>query len=72
MANYFTPNYTDYKFICEKCDFKSNKTTDFNRHLLTPKHKRLTETNYLHQKNSVTLNKFITFSAYFNKTLSPY
>ena len=27
------------KFVCEKCDFKCSKKGDFNRHLLTAKHK---------------------------------
>ena len=27
------------KFVCEKCDFKCSKKGDFNRHLLTGKHK---------------------------------
>jgi hypothetical protein len=29
-------------FVCEKCDYKSSKKSDFNRHLLTPKHKNTT------------------------------
>jgi hypothetical protein len=29
------------KYICEKCDFKSSNKTDYNRHLLTAKHKYL-------------------------------
>jgi len=28
-----------YKYLCEKCDFKSNNKKDFERHLLTSKHK---------------------------------
>ena len=27
------------KFICEKCDYKCNKKSDYNKHLLTAKHK---------------------------------
>ena len=27
------------KYLCEKCDFKSNNKKDFDRHLLTSKHK---------------------------------
>ena len=29
-------------FVCENCDYKSSKKSDFNRHLLTPKHKNTT------------------------------
>ena len=31
--------------VCEKCDFKCSKPCDYNRHIETMKHKRLTETN---------------------------
>ena len=27
------------KFICEKCDYKCNKKSDYNKHLITAKHK---------------------------------
>ena len=39
-----TSNITS-KFVCEKCNYNCNKKGDFNRHLLTAKHKRLMETN---------------------------
>lgn len=44
------------KYICETCDFKCSKPSDFNRHLNTAKHKILQNTtenttNY-HQKNA--------------------
>lgn len=29
-------------FVCEKCDYKSSKEYDYNKHILTAKHKRLT------------------------------
>ena len=29
------------EYICEKCDFKSSNKTDYNRHLLTAKHKKM-------------------------------
>ena len=32
-------------YICEICDFRSNKKTDYNRHIKTKKHKRLTNTD---------------------------
>ena len=39
----------DVKYICKKCNFKSSKKNDYNRHLMTAKHKMTT--NGL-QKNS--------------------
>ena len=33
-------NFTSKNFICELCDFKCSKKGDYNRHLLTAKHKR--------------------------------
>ena len=48
MDNNFT-QITQYKFFCEKCDFKSNKKNDFNRHLLTAKHLKITmDNNFTH------------------------
>ena len=32
------------KFICEKCDFKCSKMSDYKRHILTAKHQILTDT----------------------------
>jgi len=46
-AKNFTPFYADFKYICEKCDFYSNKINDYNRHLLTDKHKRLIAAKHL-------------------------
>ena len=36
-------------FICEKCHYKTSNKTDYNRHILTPKH---TNTTFIQQKNS--------------------
>lgn len=33
------------KYTCEICDFSSSKLSNYNKHLLTPKHKRLTNPN---------------------------
>ena len=44
MDNNFT-NFTPFKFVCEKCDYKSNKKYDYNRHILTAKHTRITLDN---------------------------
>jgi len=43
MTNY-TSNYIN-NFECEKCDFKCSKKGDWNRHIMTPKHKLLTHPN---------------------------
>ena len=50
--NYFTPIPAS-KFICEKCDFKCCKKSDFERHLLTNKHKPQINPNDLTPKNSM-------------------
>jgi hypothetical protein len=49
------PNYADF-FSCEKCDFKSRKESDFNRHLLTLKHKKFTKVYQSIQTNAETGN----------------
>ena len=33
-------NTTNALFICEKCDYQSHKTSNYNKHLLTAKHKQ--------------------------------
>ena len=40
------------KFICESCDFKCSKQSDWNRHLLTAKHKKLINPNNFTPKNA--------------------
>ena len=51
MDNILTQN-TQFKFICEKCYFKSNKKNDYNRHLLTAKHLKITmDNNFTHINN---------------------
>ena len=39
MSTNFTSKNSDKTFICTSCDFSSNKKGDYNRHLLTLKHK---------------------------------
>ena len=39
-------------FICENCDYRSSRKGQYNRHLSTDKHKRLTDTYYLVPKGS--------------------
>jgi hypothetical protein len=53
MTNH-TSNYIN-NFECEKCDFKCSKKGDWNRHIMTPKHKLMTNND----KN--TSNNIIIF-----------
>jgi hypothetical protein len=54
MANKITSN-TSKHFICENCDFKCIKKGDYNRHLLTAKHARLTKTNQITSNENIIL-----------------
>jgi len=47
-------------YVCEKCDFKTNKKTDYNRHLTTRKHEyRHKETNMETVEIKKTNNQYI-------------
>jgi len=50
MDNEIT-SITSNNFICKKCDFNCSKKGDFNRHLLTAKHKRITMDNKITSQN---------------------
>jgi len=39
-------------YTCEKCNFKCSKLCDFNRHIMTAKHKMLTNANEKEPKNA--------------------
>ena len=39
-------NVTKKKFVCEKCEFSSFKISEWERHIVTSKHKRLTINKY--------------------------
>jgi hypothetical protein len=45
-------------FICEKCDYKSSKRSDYNRHILTPKHKNTTFIQLKTQQKPTTSQHF--------------
>jgi len=62
MANYFTPKNAGF-FFCKNCDFKCCKHSDWERHILTHKHRRLTKTNSGDAKNAEILdtNKFVCY-----------
>ena len=45
---------TTIKYICESCDFNCSKTQDYNRHILTPKHKKSINLNQIEPEKSPT------------------
>ncbi len=51
MVTEITSNYIDF-FECKNCDFKCCKKGDWNRHLMTAKHKSVTFGDKLHQITS--------------------
>ena len=51
MATKKTSKNSDY-FECIRCDFKCSKKGDFNRHILTPKHKISTKSTEIHINTS--------------------
>jgi hypothetical protein len=44
MDNQIMPHKMPY-FVCEKCDFKCTKESNYKKHIVTIKHKRVTESN---------------------------
>ena len=44
------------KFSCERCDFQCSKESNYNRHLMTRKHKIRTNTNKKVPKNAEQYN----------------
>ena len=51
MTNIKMPKNAEL-FSCEKCDFECSKLSNYNKHLLTAKHKILTNTNIKMPKNA--------------------
>jgi Txe/YoeB family toxin of Txe-Axe toxin-antitoxin module len=47
------------KFVCESCDYKCNKHCDYDKHLMTTKHKNRTGLNILEQNVAEVQKKFI-------------
>lgn len=39
MLPFLEPNYKTYQYTCELCDYKGNKKSNFERHILSRKHK---------------------------------
>jgi len=51
MTTEKTPKNAE-NYICEKCDFKCSKQSDYNRHILTAKHKNTTKYNKIQQNTT--------------------
>lgn len=51
-------------FICETCDFKCSKNSDFNRHLSTLKHMKLLNANNM--LDNATIKNAISHNQRFN------
>ena len=51
MANEKSPKNTCIYYFCNTCQFKCYKQSDYEKHFLTAKHKRLTNTNEKSPKN---------------------
>jgi hypothetical protein len=45
------------KFFCESCDIKTNNKKDFNKHLLTAKHQKLTLFPQIQKKFPKTIHQ---------------
>ena len=60
------------KFSCIFCTFGCNNKNDFNRHLLTTKHKRLTNTSYALTKKTLIKNNCILCGKVFKHRQSLY
>jgi hypothetical protein len=46
------------KYFCEKCDIKTNNKKDYNKHILTRKHKTIVDPQHLAQKESQIFPQF--------------
>ena len=51
MTTFQTPK-TASKYVCEQCNFKCSKQSDYDRHTLTAKHQMLQNTTSIVQKNA--------------------
>ena len=51
MTNKKVPKSSD-NYYCEECNYSTSRQSQYNRHILTPKHKILTDTNKKVPKSS--------------------
>ena len=49
-----------FLFVCEKCQYTTSKKSDYNRHILTPKHKNTTFIQHYTTK-SAKINSIVSF-----------
>ena len=54
-ANYFSQNCKKY-FFCKICDYKTTIKKDYDKHLITAKHKRLTNFSHLSHTDNNTIH----------------
>ena len=47
------------KFVCNYCDYTCSRKNDYDKHILTPKHKNRTKLNTLEQKVAETPKNFV-------------
>lgn len=43
MANKKSPKNKDQRFVCESCDYFTSRLSEFKRHIITTKHRKLTK-----------------------------
>ena len=67
MANKISENLAK-KYCCKICDFSSFNKSDYNRHLSTDKHKRLTNTNQISEISEIKEYKCICGRIYKHKS----
>jgi len=54
MSYNFTPDYAS-RYVCKKCDFNSNKYSDYKRHIATIKHANVTNS----YKSDTNIKKYV-------------
>ena len=60
METNFT--HISQKYICECCNIKTNNKKDYNKHILTAKHKKLTSVNTMETINSQNIENIHIFT----------
>ena len=65
-----TPFYKNKNFICENCNFKCSKKSEFNRHLSTAKHLRLTHAAFGLTEKTPMKNKCENCNNFFKRRQS--
>ena len=58
MSDMKTPKNAE-KYMCENCDFKCSKKSDYDRHLMTTKHKMMTNDDNTDDKNTKNATSYM-------------